>query len=392
MLTKTRILDRAVLSTFGTPKGVREHSLVVTSDAKGDIFSQLAVITDKYDSALQSAGLSDETHLFTRVYLSDPANQSPIFRQSMLYERLKSGALSVMGQACLNGGAVSLISYHINSSHGAFPKKKCANDVNGRSSRITAMHNYSLLWNAGFSGMGKPDSYAQTQELFETVGSIITDQGMTLLSNSVRSWIYVRDIDNNYKEMVRARREFFTVHDLTENTRYLASTGIEGKSETVNSLVTVDALSIGGLQKNQISRMDALENMPRTIDYGVTFERGLRVQFGDRTHIYISGTASINKHGDVLHVGNVRKQTERTIENIRALISSEGGSLDDLAYLLVYVRDSHDFAAVREVLVSLIDRNLPVLFLYGAVCRPAWLVEMEGVAIISDQNEFPLFG
>jgi len=388
MLTKTRISDHAFLATFATPEGAHEHFLTITGDPGAGFPQSLAHVEAHYASALRAAGLSEETQIFTRVYLGDVANQAPILRQSALYKQLETGAVSAVGEACLNGGAACLFSYHVTGTGNAYPRQKITDPGAHRNSLLLSMRNYSILWNAGFCGTGQVDSCAQTQEVFGAFGGIVGDEKMSLLSNTIRTWVFVRDIDNNYADMVKARREFFAAHNLTEKTRYLASTGIEGKSEAVNSLVTIDALSIGGLRDGQISRMDALDNMPRTIDYGVTFERGLRVRFGDRSHLYVSGTASIDKGGKVLHPGNVRAQTERTIENVTALLGTEGGTLGDLAYLFVYVRNFHDYDAVRETLASRIAGDLPVLYLHGAVCRPAWLVEMEGVAIASDSTGF----
>ena len=74
---------------------------------------------------------------------------------------------------------------------------------------------------------------------------------------------------------------FFTI------TRFIASTGIEGFSKEVNSLVSFDAFAIKNLKQEQIVRMEAPKNLPPTITYGVTFERGTRVRFGDRSHLHI---------------------------------------------------------------------------------------------------------
>jgi len=149
----------------------------------------------------------------------------------------------------------------------------------------------------------------------------------------------VRDIDNNYAGMVEARKKFFDDLGLTKETRYVASTGIEGKAANAGALVSMDSLSFGNIVEDQLAPMNAFENLSPTIVYGVTFERGLRVTFGDRSHLYISGTASIDKNGEILHSGNVVKQTERTIENVAALLSGQGAMLYDLAYLLCYVRN-----------------------------------------------------
>ena len=159
----------------------------------------------------------------------------------------------------------------------------------------------------------------------------------------------------------------------------------------VNSIISFDAFGINNLKKEQIVSMEALENLPPTIKYGVTFERGTRVIFGDRSHLHISGTASIDKNGEIVHISDVKKQTQHTIDNIKALLASHGAGLKDIAYCIVYVRDFKDKNKVMDVLEKEIPHEAPLLFLEGAVCRPAWLVEMEGVAVIPDSSEFPAF-
>ncbi|MCD6308706.1 MAG: translation initiation inhibitor, partial [Candidatus Latescibacteria bacterium] len=56
-----------------------------------------------------------------------------------------------------------------------------------------------------------------------------------------------------------------------------------------------------------------------------------------------------------------------------------------------YVRNLKDRDKVMGILEREIPNNIPLLLLEGAVCRPAWLVELEGVAIIPDSNEYPPF-
>jgi enamine deaminase RidA (YjgF/YER057c/UK114 family) len=162
-------------------------------------------------------------------------------------------------------------------------------------------------------------------------------------------------------------------------------------THTPEKIVSADALSVGGLAAGQVVRMDALSHLWPTILYGVTFERGLRVRFGDRSHLYISGTASINTKGEVLHEGNAELQTRRAIENVRALLAAQSATLEDMAYVIAYVRNAHDRHQVEKVLDEEFGRIVPLVFVEAAVCRPAWLVEIEGVAIIPDENEFPPF-
>ena len=191
--------------------------------------------------------------------------------------------------------------------------------------------------------------------------------------------------------MVESRKAFFQEHGLTTETRYIASTGIEGFSKEVNSLVTLDAYAVNNLKKEQIIRMEALDYLSPTDKYGVTFERGTRVRFGDRSHLHISGTASIDKSGKTLYISDIRKQTLRTIENIRVLLAPYAADLKDMVYIIAYIRDIKDGNRVMEILKREIPGEIPVVFLESSVCRPDWLVELEGVAIIPDSNNFPVF-
>ena len=126
--------------------------------------------------------------------------------------------------------------------------------------------------------------------------------------------------------------------------------------------------------------MSDLERLCPTKKYNVTFERGTRIAYSDRAHCFISGTASIDKAGDVVHQGDVMRQLERALENVDGLLRSCAASLADMMYLIVYLRDPADFPNVDMYL-----RNrfpfLPIIIVEGAVCRPAWLVEVEGIGI-----------
>jgi enamine deaminase RidA (YjgF/YER057c/UK114 family) len=353
----------------------------------------LAELTNSYSEALRNRGLSDATEVFSRIFLSDILNQKTALIRSPLYNRLRtSGALSIIEQKPVVGGPVALLSYHLRDPKNVITKKPLNPAPEGwRNDLFVQGRHYSLLWTANHTGGDSFDAYAQTKTIFDSLNVLMEQNGMNLLDNGIRTWVYVRDIDNHYDDMVRARREYFSAHGLTDKTRYLASTGILGMTHSPEKIVSVDSLSIGGLQAGQIVRMEALSHLSPTILYGVTFERGLRVRFGDRSHLHISGTASIDLNGDVLHAGDAEAQTRRTIENVKALLQAQRATLDDMAYGIVYVRNSHDRKFVEKALREELSEKTPLIFVEAAVCRPAWLVEFEGIAIIPDKTDFPPF-
>ncbi len=380
-------------STFAVAGGCAESFLSIATPAGVTFSDALTDLDSKYASALDRHGLSDATAIFCRIFLSDILNQKSALLDSALFRRLRgSCALSVIEQKSLDSGPVSLLAYHIGDPQKAFTKRLThSRDDVWRNDLVVTGGNYSLILTANHTSDETSDAYTQTKAVFDSLNSTVEQQGMSLLGSCIRTWVYVRDIDNNYKEMVRARREFFAEHGLCEKTRYLASTGILGMAHSPERIVSVDSLSVGGLAAEQIVRMEALSHLWSTILYGVTFERGLRLRFGDRSHLHISGTASINTKGDVLHEGDAEAQSRRAVDNARALLGAQSATLEDLVYVIAYVRNAHDARRVRQVLDEELGCQVPLVVTEAAVCRPAWLMEIEGIAIIPDRTEFPPF-
>jgi enamine deaminase RidA (YjgF/YER057c/UK114 family) len=177
----------------------------------------------------------------------------------------------------------------------------------------------------------------------------------------------------------------FARHGLTRDTHYIASTAIEGAGGGRYEVVTMDAYSVLGLAPAQISYLNDFDRLCPTHDYDVTFERGTRVGYADRAHHFISGTASIDKLGNVVHPGDVLRQLHRTLENVEGLLRSGGAGLADLMHLTVYLRDASDFERVRDCLHERCA-GLPTLVVQAPVCRPDWLVEVEGIAVAADDQ------
>ncbi|MBF0432792.1 MAG: hypothetical protein HQK83_16020 [Fibrobacteria bacterium] len=392
MLRSIDIDPQVKCTSFSTNDGTREVFISISTRECSDLETELENLSDLYQETLNDLGLSENTLAFSRLFVSDIENQKSTLEQSSLYMSLKRGAFSIVQQPPIEGGHVSLFSYHIKPDTGSFTKELIDIDApKGRNSLAITGKHYKMLWTANYSGHGPFDAAKQTDEVMSALVSTIQSHDMTLLDNMIRTWVYVRDIDNHYAGMVKSRRDLFQEHGLTDKTRYLASTGIEGKFHQPGSLVSVDSLSFGGLHKGQIVRMKAPEHLSPTIKYGVTFERGLKIIFGDRTRYVISGTASINSNGELLYPNDVKKQTERTLDNIQALLTPHGANFKDMAYFIVYLRDPKDSTQVQEILQKHIPQNIPCIFLHAPVCRPGWLVEIEGLGIKSAKSDFEDF-
>jgi hypothetical protein len=95
--------------------------------------------------------------------------------------------------------------------------------------------------------------------------------------------------------------------------------------------------------------------------------------------------------GNIMYVGDVCNQLIRTIDNVEALLASQGAVISDMHYLILYMRDPKCYPLIEGILAERIPEDVPIIVVEGPVCRPGWLVEMEGVGIMADENEFPKF-
>ncbi|MFA6294945.1 MAG: Rid family hydrolase [Candidatus Paceibacterota bacterium] len=379
----------AQCSQFINDNGNNEYYISICPEKPASDATALKDIEKSYLSLLKKNNLSEKTQVFCRFYLSDMENQREILSASKIFKISGNGACATIEQCPLNGSRISLLAYHIK---GNFKKEISYQNEDKWSNTVKLQgKSYSMIFNANLHGLSNINSEEQTNKIFSIYKSVLKNQNSTLLENSIRTWIYVRDIDNNYSGMVKARREFFAREGLTPQTRFIASTGIEGKPKEKNCFVSMDALSFSKLDEKQIIRISAPSHLNPTHEYGVTFERGTRLDFGDRSHLYISGTASIDKTGKIMYINDVKKQTQRVFENINALMKPHKSSVKDLMYMIVYLRNMTDFSAVKKVVDKMKINDKPIFYVEGAVCRPGWLVEIEGSAIIPNDSKWPKF-
>jgi enamine deaminase RidA (YjgF/YER057c/UK114 family) len=231
------------------------------------------------------------------------------------------------------------------------------------------------------TGCSVTDSNGQTLRILEDYDAWLHSQSMNMADHVVRTWWFLQNVDADYHGLVEARRDFFHTHGLNAGTHYIASTGIAGTHTEVKAKVALDSYAIHGLSADQLVYISAPGHLCPTYEYGVTFERATSVAFSDRRHIYISGTASIDHTGRILHEGDVIRQLDRTLENIEALLEREKANLGDLAVILVYLRDPADGAVVDAALRERLGL-VPYVLVHAPVCRPGWLIEIEGIAVI----------
>jgi enamine deaminase RidA (YjgF/YER057c/UK114 family) len=370
------------ISRFQGQSGVDEYHLIVCPTAYGSFDTQLEWVSRAYRQALDSVGLDMQTAVLRRFFCSDLFNQTAALEARPFSNPCHADnpcAVSWAGQPPIPPAKVALWAYHV-----CDPNRELDKIQEGATLTLNR-GDISHHWTTGINCVTGNTSYDQTRGIFKEYDAFLRARGLSLTDNVIRTWLFVQDIDANYQGLVVARREFFAECGLTPDTHFIASSGIEGRHAEFAAKVSMDAYAISGIRLEQIEFLAALDHLSPTHFYGVTFERGTSVAYRDRKHVIISGTASIDHRGNILYPGDVSRQLDRTIENMEALLKQAGAALEDMCVFIVYVRDPSDYAIARQQMRERFG-DAPLQVVVAPVCRPGWLIEVEGNAIVASSN------
>jgi enamine deaminase RidA (YjgF/YER057c/UK114 family) len=354
---------------------VEEVHAMLHVEPRSELFEgQIARIQQAEKIFLEIEDVQGSSIVFKRYFLSDATNQVPVIQER------DACTVSYIQQPPLDGSKIAVWLY-----------LQKGTEVKPMNNSTVVRHNgYQHVWTFGLMDSTSATSYMQTwQTLFIYIDILKLFQA-TLEGNCIRTWFFVRDVDTQYGGLVKSRRECFVEQGLTSETHYIASTGIGGSPYDPKALVQLDSYAMTGFEPQQLRYLYGLSHLNRTIEYGVTFERATLMQYGDRNHVFISGTASINHKGEVMYVGNVQQQTFRMWENVETLLNEGGMSYEDVMQIIVYLRDSADYEMVKGMFDQKFP-HIPTVFTLAPVCRPTWLIEMECMAVKKANNDFRNF-
>ncbi|MBR3432480.1 MAG: hypothetical protein IKH05_02915 [Bacteroidaceae bacterium] len=360
----------AEVAAYEPKEGVTEwHVILHVNNNQLPFGEQLGRLYEAEDRLPEMPEFWGAQYIMKRYFLSDSTNQQPLMRQQ------KNISVSLIQQQPLDGTKIAAWLY-----------LQSGVEVKEQNGAVVVSHNgYQHLWKMGMV-KNQGDSARQTEELLTEYEAMLSKFNATLAENCIRTWFFVRDVDTNYHGLVVARRENFIQQGLTEKTHYISSTGIGGSPADTKALVQLGTYAITGLEPEQQHYLYAPTHLNPTYEYGVTFERGTVVEYGDREHVFISGTASINNKGEVVHVGDIVNQTQRMWENVEALLKEGETGWEDVMQIVVYLRDTADYEVVRQLFAERFP-HIPTVITLAPVCRPTWLVEMECIAVKEKVNE-----
>ena len=122
------------------------------------------------------------------------------------------------------------------------------------------------------------------------------------------------------------------------------------------------------------------------------FSRGMKVDMGAASMLFISGTASIDENGKTLHRDSFVLQTWRAFANVKALLESEGATWKDVVKTTIYIKDiEENYDDVNRIRIDFfksvgIEVYPASVCVQATLCRPELLIEMDALAIVKNET------
>jgi reactive intermediate/imine deaminase len=122
----------------------------------------------------------------------------------------------------------------------------------------------------------------------------------------------------------------------------------------------------------------------QVVDFGWGFEQGFGYSQAVRVGnlVVLAGQMPVDKDLNVIGEGDIRSQTRRVFENMKAVLAAAGLGLEDVVELMSFHTNMADLEAVAEVKAEYIPRDFPTWTAVGvtALAIPGQMIEIKATA------------
>lgn len=118
------------------------------------------------------------------------------------------------------------------------------------------------------------------------------------------------------------------------------------------------------------------------------YSNGVKVRLADATLLFISGVVAFDSDGRVVGKGDLRAQTIKVMENLKAILQSEGATFDDIVKLTNYYIDIDQYPIVAEVRRQYFGSWMPAStgVEVKKLIHADLLVEIEAIAVVNSSQ------
>lgn len=97
--------------------------------------------------------------------------------------------------------------------------------------------------------------------------------------------------------------------------------------------------------------------------------------------LYVSGMLAMDAEGKTIGVGDAAAQTRAVLESIRSVVEAAGGTMRDVTFNSIFLKDLGDYQAMNAVYKEYFPNEFPARYCIRAdLVRPEFLVEISSIA------------
>jgi 2-iminobutanoate/2-iminopropanoate deaminase len=100
--------------------------------------------------------------------------------------------------------------------------------------------------------------------------------------------------------------------------------------------------------------------------------------------VFLSGQIPIDPATRALVPGDIRRQTRQVLDNLKAVLTASGATLDDVVKTTIYLTNLAEFTAVNEIYAETFSAKPPARATVGVAALPMGAkVEIDAIAVTS---------
>jgi enamine deaminase RidA (YjgF/YER057c/UK114 family) len=349
-----------------------------------DISGQAVSIYLALTEALQQEGGSANCVLQEMVFFRD------IHRDLDPFQRIRNQAMASQSENTIYAPAttfiqqppvnadqqIELLAYAVIPQSGLLethPMASLPSGENGVAFWLGGRKHVLLANICGLPGNAEDEAYG----MFQAAEKLLQEERLSF-RDVVRTWIHLRNIDNDYSALNRGRTRLFQELGLT---LMPASTGIEGTPSRPSRSM---CLGLYAMEEGaRAMRRMSTSTLNEAWLYGSDFSRGIKVVGKNSITLFISGTASVDEEGRTVHPGDFEAQAERMVLNISTLLKNQMAAWHDVVSAITYLKDPADALRLNRIFEQKRIPEFPNAIVEASVCRSGLLCEMEAIAILN---------
>ena len=100
--------------------------------------------------------------------------------------------------------------------------------------------------------------------------------------------------------------------------------------------------------------------------------------------IWVSGQVSFDPQGNIVGLGDMRKQCNQTFRNVAEVLAVAGATMNDVVKITAWLTDMRTYADYNEARAAAFANRLPASAAVHSpqLVRPGLLVEIEAIAVL----------